>query len=468
MFNNQSSIFNYSPLALTISYYYQMKNTFKLATVLLVLCQCTPAICQTKPNENLNQLIRLAIENAPKIKEQQQNVLMGDFKTKIQETAAKPQVQGDVGISRTDPMAKATLPFGPSPVTLQFQPNMAYNVGISANYVLYDWGRQAINLEKIKLEMELSKTNLEALKNLYAYQVATLYYGIVYLLRGIDVQKDQLKLISENGLVITDRIKSGDALEYDQVSVEVRYKNTESRLEDLKGQLERQYIYLGALVGKDIRNAVPADADFGVSLANVGVDEAMAQAQNTNLDLKAIKDRDAMAERDVLVSQKASLPTLAAVASVGLRNGYLPRINGEVPAITDDFRFGTNIGVRLTIPIYTGHRGAYQTEVAKISRTMLKYSAEAINQNLKRDLEAAKNDLNTAQNKLVLSEKTVAQAQYALKLAETRFKNGVVTNVEIDAAQTALREAQFNQLQYKYQMTLATLEINRLIGTRFW
>ena len=446
-----------------------MKNTLTFSLVIsLILRQGTAVYCQTKPAESLNQLVRLAIEYAPKIKEQQQTVLMGDYKTKIQQTAAKPQVQGEASISRTDPMAKATLPFGPVPVTLQFQPNMAYNANVSASYVLYDWGRQAVNLEKIKLETELSKNNVESLKNLYAYQVATLYYGIVYLQRGMDVQKEQVKLVAENAKLVADRLKTGDALEYDQVSVGVRYKNAESRLEDLRSQLERQYIYLGALVGKDVRNDIPADADFDMGATNMGAGAALAQAQSSNLDLKTIRDRDAIAERDVLISQKASLPTLAAVASVGLRNGYLPRINGEVPAIADDFRFGTNIGVRLTIPIYTGHRGAYQTEVAKINRTLLKYSTDAANQTLKRDIEAAQNDLGAAQLRLVSSEQTVLQAQYALKLAEVRFKNGVATNIEIDTAQNSLREAQFGQLQYKYQMTLASLEINRLIGTRFW
>ncbi|MFC0181725.1 TolC family protein [Pseudarcicella hirudinis] len=53
-------------------------------------------------------------------------------------------------------------------------------------------------------------------------------------------------------------------------------------------------------------------------------------------------------------------------------------------------------------------------------------------------------------------------------MAESRFKNGVITNVEIESAQTALKEAQLTQLQYQYQIVLAKLEINRLTGVKFW
>jgi outer membrane protein TolC len=83
-------------------------------------------------------------------------------------------------------------------------------------------------------------------------------------------------------------------------------------------------------------------------------------------------------------------------------------------------------------------------------------------------LEAAQNDYYNAKNKLDLSEKNVFQAQYALKLANARYKNGVITQVEIEATQTALREAQLTQLQYQYQMTQAKLELNRLTGIKFW
>jgi len=419
---------------------------------------------QEKTDETLKQLVRSAIEYAPKIKEQQQMVSIGDYRTKVQESALKPQIQSEIGVTRIDPVAKAT--FGTT--SLQFQPNMNYNANIGANYVLYDWGKQAINIEKSKLETELSKTGVEGLKNIYAYQVANLYYGIIYTQKAIEVQKEQLKLVEDNGKIIGDRLKQGDALDYDQVTIQVRYKNAETRLSDLQSQLERQYIYLSSLIGKDAHGVIPNNADFNLGLASLSTEEALNQAQNSNFDLKTLKDRDLIAEREVKIAKMGSAPYIAANASLGLRNGYLPRINGEIPPISDDFKFGSTVGVKLTIPVYSGNKTAHQTEIARLNREMLKYTAEVTNQNLKRDLEAAQNDYNTAKNKLDLSERNVFQAQYALKLANARFKNGVITNVEIEASQTALRESQLTQLQYQYQMSIAQLELNRLTGIKFW
>jgi outer membrane protein len=434
----------------------------------LFVCFFSEAFAQETTNETLNQLVRTAIDYAPRIKEQQQTVLMGDFRTKIQESALKPQISTEASITRIDPVAKAQFAFGGTPTSLQFQPNMNYNVNIGGNYVIYDWGKQFANIERTRLETNLAKTGVEGLKTVYAYQVASLYYGIIYNLKAIEVQKGQLKLIDDNKINIENRVKRGDALDFDLVSGEVRYKNADSRLTDIQSQLERQYIYLSSLIGKDAHGMIPEGTDFNLGTAELSVEGALNQAQTNNYDLKTLKDRDLIAASDVKIAQMSSLPNLAATAQVGVKNGYVPRINGEQPDFSDDFRLNSVVGVRLTIPVYTGHRGAYQTEVAKLNREMLKYSVDVTNQALKRDLEAAQNDYNSAKSKLDLSESNVRQAQYALKLANVRYQNGVLTNIEIENAQTALRDTQFTQLQYQYQMALAKLEMNRLTGVKFW
>ncbi len=443
-----------------------MKHIF--IYIYLFTCFFSEAFAQETTNETLNQLVRAAIDYAPKIKEQQQMVLMGDFRTKIQESALKPQISTEVSVSRIDPVAKAQFSFGPSPTSLQFQPNMNYNANIGGNYVIYDWGKQFANIEKTRLETNLAKSGVEGLKTVYAYQVANLYYGIIYSLKAIEVQKGQLKLIDDNKINIENRVKRGDALDYDLVSGEVRFKNADSRLTEIQSQLERQYIYLSSLIGKDAHGMIPAGTDFNLGTADLSVEGALNQAQSNNYDLKSLKDRDLIAASDVKIAQMSALPNLAANAQVGVKNGYVPRINGEQPAFSDDFKLNSVVGIKLTIPVYTGHRGAYQTEVAKLNREMLKYSVDVTNQALKRDLEAAQNDYNSAKNKLDLSESNVKQAQYALKLANIRYQNGVLTNIEIETAQTALRDTQLTQLQYQYQMVLAKLEMNRLIGIKFW
>jgi outer membrane protein TolC len=293
-----------------------------------------------------------------------------------------------------------------------------------------------------------------------AYQVSQLYFSIIYLQKAIVVQQDQVKLVQENGKIITDRIKSGDALEYDAVQVQVRYKNAEMRVIDLQGQLERQYIFLSSLIGSDARKLIAANAELHFAYGKTDMQSAYNEAIVNNVDLKGLFIKESVLAQEVKISSMSSLPTLAANASLGVRNGYLPDI-----AI---LRPNSSIGVKLSISIYTGKRGEYNTQIAKIHLDAAKQGTESQKIQISRDLENAYNDIKVANQKKELAKSNIFQAEYSLKLAKNRLVNGVSTPLEIQSAETGLEEAKFNLLQYDYQALLAKLEISKLSGVKFW
>jgi outer membrane protein len=410
--------------------------------------------------EVLPQLIKQAIENSPKVKEQQQLLGVGDYRIKVQESGTKPQISSEVSYSRVDPVATATLPVDGVPRTVQFQPHNNYNANIGASYIIYDWGRYKEGVQKTLLEIQQQRGGIETLKHNLAYQVAQLYYSIIYLKKAIVVQQDQVKLVQENGKIIADRIKSGDALDYDAVQVQVRYKNAEIRVIDLQGQLEKQYIFLSSLIGSDARKLIPSNADFQFGFAKADMQSAYNEALENNVDLGFLKSKESILSQEIKISGMSNLPQLAANAAVGVRNGYLPNISAIKP--------NTLLGVKLTIPIYTGKRGAYNTQIAKINLDAAKQGTEAQKIQINRDIENAFNDVKVANQKKELAASNIYQAEYSLKLVKVRLASGVSTPLEIQAAETALEEAKFGLLQYDYQALLAKLEISRLSGVKFW
>ncbi len=433
----------------------------KINKILVIVCLFLGNEVFAQSSEQvLSKLINQAIEYSPRVKEQQQLLSTGDYRIKVQETGLKPQVSGDVSYSRVDPIAKATLPVNGEPKVIQFQPHNNYNAGVNASYVIYDWGRFKEAVKKTVLEIQQQGGGIEALKHNLSYQVAQLYYSIIYLQKAIVVQQDQLKLVQENGKIIADRIKSGDALDYDAVQVQVRYKNAEIRVIDLQGQLEKQYIFLSSLIGSDARKLIPNNAELQFNYSKPDLQSAYNEAIRSNVDLKFLESKEGILAQEVKIASMSSLPTLAANASLGVRNGYLPDISILRP--------NSLIGVKLSIPIYTGKRGAYNTQIAKINLDAAKQSTESQKNQISRDLENAYNDIKVANQKKELAASNIYQAEYSLKLAKKRLENGVSTPLEIQAAETGLEEAKFNLLQYDYQALLAKLEISRLSGVKFW
>ena len=313
----------------------------KIIKILGLLCIFSSQFAISQDNVILPQLIKQALEYSPRVKEQQQLLSVGDYRIKVQESGLKPQVSGEVSYSRLDPIAEATLPVDGVARKLQFQPHNNYNTNIGASYIIYDWGKFKAGIQKTLLEIKQQSDGIEALKHTLAYQVAQLYYGIIYLQKAIIVQQDQLKLIQENGKIIGDRIKSGDALDYDAVQVQVRYKNAEIRVVDLQGQLEKQYIFLNSLIGSDARKLILNNAEFQFSNAKSDIQSAYNEAIVNNYDLNVLKSKEGVLAQEIKISSMSSLPQFAANAALGLRNGYLPNIATLRP--------NSLLGVKLTV-----------------------------------------------------------------------------------------------------------------------
>jgi outer membrane protein TolC len=431
-----------------------------LTLVFLSLSQL--ALAQSGTTDPLPGLVRQALDYYPRLKEAQQNVALSEARTKIAETAYKPTVSGDASYSYIWPLQRITFSIpGLGDNAIQFQPRNNYNVGASVNQTVYDWGKTAAAVERSRAETQQAFDNVEAQKTQLAYQVAQAYYGIIFLQKNLRVQRDQQALVRATEQIIADRVKRGDEIDYNLVSTRVRYRNVETRIVDLGNQLERQYILLSSLVGRDAHALVDTAAGFN-ALATFAADPTNPYdaAQTTNPDLRLSHDREAIAQRDVEAQALGNRPTLAATGQAGFRNGFQPEI--------ERFRFNGLIGLRFSAPIYDGNRHKLQNQVAKTSLQQARYGTESQQVALKSSIDQALSALRSAGEQLRLSDAQVQQARYALQLANVRLKAGVVTPLEIQSAQTALEEAEFNRLQFEYQQTLARLELNRLMGTKFW
>ena len=154
------------------------------------------------------------------------------------------------------------------------------------------------------------------------------------------------------------------------------------------------------------------------------------------------------------------MPNLYFQGSAGFRNGIQPDI--------DDLRFNYALGLKLSIPLFTGFRNKNQNNISKASYDLQKYATDNQELMVSMATEQIYLDFSTAKSQLVDSKAQVEQAEYALELADVRYENGIITNLDVSTAQTALLEAQLNQVNYEYQVLLAQLGWHRLKGTKFW
>jgi outer membrane protein TolC len=432
-------------------------SKLKFISVLVLLSSAAQA--QTAIDNELKSLIQKSFTYFPRVKELEQQVEVSTIREDVTRAGYRPTITGSVTYSYIDPISIINIPTGPGTFNeIKTQPNGNQNAVVSVNQLLYDFGRAKHNIEKSKYDILIAKDNLELNKSILASQVSSVYFGIIYLQKSITVQDSVISYYRQFKKLIDNRIKQGDALEFDALSAQNNIDQAENRKVDLTNTLHKQFNLLAYSTGEASIKATSASLDFQSETFNE--DSLISIAKQNNRELLISKNRILQQEEDLAINRANLYPTLSLNGSVGVRNGYQPDINQN--------RFNYLIGAGLSIPIYTGKRNSNQIKISQTNLLGAHFATDGQVATLNRDINQALTDIKSSNERLKNSESQITQTKRALELAKSRFTNGTITYVELINAQTNLQQANLFKLQYEYQRTLAKVELTRLTGVVYW
>jgi outer membrane protein len=409
-------------------------------------------------NGELKGLINQSFGYYPRFQELQQGVQVAEQRAELAGLATKPTVSAAGSYTYVAPVPNIPFPDGNGgSKNFKLQPNHNINTGVSILEPLYDFGRTRLSIERARLDVQQAKNNIEYNKSQMAAQVAGVYYTVIYLQRAIDIQDSVIAVLQENKKLVEDKYKNGDALRMDVLTMQNNIDIEQNRKADLQNQLQKQYNLLQFATGQ---TAAPSATGFDFSVGSVDSVSALQTAQSSNYEFTMAQQRIRQAEADVAISQLSNKPSINLNGTTGFRNGFQPDIG--------QFKFNYAAGVSINVPLFNGGRDKKQTQIAQSIVKQNQLAVESLNNQYSRDIKQALTDVQTNQERLRTTADQVSIAKEALRVAQSRYKNGISTNVELLNANTNLQRVELAQVQYQYQMTLAQIELARLMGVKYW
>jgi outer membrane protein TolC len=229
----------------------------------------------------------------------------------------------------------------------------------------------------------------------------------------------------------------------------------QNRKDDLLRQLKSQENLLQYTTGS---NAASGELEFNAGVSSI--ENSLQEAISNHPEFKLANIRKKQAEAELAISKLNNRPEINLKGGTGFRNGYQPDIQ--------EFRFNYSIGVGVTVPIYSGGRLRQQQKIAASNVELQQASMNSLQHQFEKDIKQAIEDIALYQKKLSTAEEQISIAKEALKLAQSRYRNGVSTNVELLNANNNLQRVELSKVQYQYQKILAQIELARLTGKNYW
>ena len=194
------------------------------------------------------------------------------------------------------------------------------------------------------------------------------------------------------------------------------------------------------------------------NLAAPPVDAAAmtAQAQAQRPDLKALRLNAAADQKFARAQELQYLPSISAIAT-----------GGSTPVRPDGI-FTTNWyaagGVNLSLPLFTGFRIDAQAKEARLREQATVKQAANLSNNIARDVRVATLQAQTAFRRIGVTENFTREAAQALSLAQTRYKLGLSSIVELSQAQLQSTQASVAAVNARFDYLLALRSLDYARG----
>jgi outer membrane protein len=181
-----------------------------------------------------------------------------------------------------------------------------------------------------------------------------------------------------------------------------------------------------------------------------------ASAQAHRPDLQALRLNTAADQKFATAQQLQHLPTISALAM------------GGITPIAPDGIFVPNWyaagGVNLTLPIFTGFRINAQTQEARLRQKAAEKQAQDLSDSIARDVRIAIFNAQTAFRRIAVADQFRQQTAQALALAQTRYKLGLSSIVELSQAQLQSTQAAVAAVNARYDYLLALRSLDYVRG----
>ncbi|NTV02556.1 MAG: TolC family protein [Chlorobiaceae bacterium] len=405
------------------------------------------AVAPTAPL-TLDEAIRLTREHNPRALRANDEVKAAEAKVTQSRSGYFPQISAKAGYTYIDPVSELQ--------GMQFMPNNNYTAKLTAEMMLFDFGRTGRRVDLARSGMAAAGLSRDLTVRDLSLATIRAFYSILFLQEAVKVQDKEIAALGSNLENMEKRYREGAATRFDLLTTEVRLSAAKNRKIDLQSQLENQGTTFRRLCGLKASAPLSLKGSFDTDAADTNAERLTATALEKRPEVALSRENARAAEARKSLAAKEWFPTISGAASWGTANGYVPNINEQ--------RTNVMAGIQVQVPLFTGFR----TSAATSEATAMMHAAELeridTEEVAQAEVKQALNSLHTSREKIGTSALQVSKADLAARQARIRHQNGMGTTLDLLDAESALAQAELANLQARYEYVLNAYDVRRASG----
>jgi outer membrane protein len=406
---------------------------------------------------SLKNVIQQVISTYPSVKVAEEALKNADARIGLAKTAYNPVFDITASFANLAPVTKLSFPgLG----TFQLYPANNYAASLNYEQLLYDFGRTHQNIELENENKVIGEQTLEQVKQKLSLLTVGNYYTLVYLQAAIKIKDEQLTTLNEHLEYVEKQKATGSATEYQILTTKVKISTVESQKDDLIAALTTQQAVLNSLLGNGQNNKLVVRNEVIVEPPVIPSDSVLSFAFRNRDEILINEKRTSLAELRFGMAKLQNKPFLSLQASGGAKNGYIPYLDRLTPNYV--------VGVGLKVPLFDGMKNKYVLSQAQSAISSLNFESDFTKRNISNEVYESEALILAASKKVSQSELQLQQARKAYSLAETSFKSGIITNLDLLDANTSVSESSLMLLKAKIDYVSSVYKLKAALGQRIY
>ncbi len=411
----------------------------------------------TTDSLTVEQVVERVLASHPAVQQATAGVAASDARIEVSRSAYYPALSAGGSAVRTAPLPSFSVP---NVGAFSLIPRVTYVTGLQVRETVLDFGRRSASVALARARSASAAGNVTLVRSNLAFRAIDAFYAVLFLRRSLTVQDEEIDALQQHLAVTRERASSGAITNFDVLTTEVRVATARSQRIDIANQLEQREIELRQLLGLPAGQPLPLKGSFTLTPVELTGDSLVQLALAQRPEMRLARQAETSAAAARRLAGLGQRPSLSVDLQAGFRNGYQPNL--------DRIEGNWDAGVSVQIPVFDGGRTRGQVNEAEANLTAAQDHRRDVARRVVADVQQALANLRASRDKLATSELQVQQADTALSLAETRYRAGVITNLEVLDAQTALAQARLLRLRTQYAFVQSRYELERAVGGTPW
>jgi outer membrane protein len=346
---------------------------------------------------------------------------------------------------------------GEPPTRVEVDFTRDYQFTFDLSVPLYAGGRLKAGLKQANYNLKSAQEAVRQSKQLTIFSTKRAFYDCLLAKEFIRVAELALKDAEDLYKNVKNQYDVGLASQFDLLRSEVRVVNLRPQLIQAKNSYETSMLNLKTLLGMEITTPIEVQGNLVYKQISPNPEESVTKALQNRPEITQLMYQRKITEQTKIIARSQRLPSLAIS---GQFNFWADRLRLS----SDTWQDYYSINLVLTWPIFNGFGPTARMAQADSSLREIDLTMKGLRDAVAFEVNQAILKIEEANEILLSQEKNVEQAEESLRIANLNYAEGMLTVLDISAAQTALTQARVNYSLAVHDYFVAVADYDRALG----